>query len=253
MTPPRGSSIRREGWTIPRPDEDLPGILVVPEGPWALLVLAHGAGAGMEHPFMESITRALAARGVATLRYPFPYAAAGRRRPDPEPILRGAVAAAMAEGAVLAGALPAGPTPSSPSAGGPLPLFAGGKSMGGRMTSLAAAAGDLDGISLSGIVFLGFPLHPAGRPGSSRGEHLAQTRVPLLFLQGDRDPLAELGLLRPVCVGLGSRAVLHVEEGADHGFHLRKRSGRTDDGVLESLADRAAAWMAEVGGIRPPT
>ncbi len=230
---------RREPRTIPHRGGDLPGLLVAPDAPQALLVLAHGAGAGMEHRFMEEIAGALAARGVATLRFQFPYTAAGKKRPDPEPVLRGAVAAAVAEGAALAAALAPGSRP--------LALFAGGKSMGGRMTSRAAAAGDLDAIPLSGIVFLGFPLHPAGRPGTDRAHHLADTKVPLLFLQGDRDTLADLDLLRPVLEPLSSRATLHVEEGADHGFHVLKRSGRTDREVLESLAERAVGWMEAVG------
>jgi uncharacterized protein len=235
---------RREPRTIPHSGGDLPGLLVAPDAPRALLVLAHGAGAGMEHRFMEEIAKALATRGIAALRFQFPYTAAGKKRPDPEPVLRGAVAAAVAEGAVLAGEL----APDS----APLPLFAGGKSMGGRMTSRAAAAGDLDGIRLSGIVFLGFPLHPAGRPGTDRADHLAHTRLPLLFLQGDRDALAELDLLRPVLEPLGPRATLHVEEGADHGFHVLKRSGRTDSEVVESLAERAVEWMeGTVPGTHP--
>lgn len=228
--------------TIPRAEGALPGLLLTPDAPQALLVLAHGAGAGMEHRFMEAIAGALGRRGIATLRFQFPYSAAGKKRPDPEPVLRGAVTAAVAEGAARAVAMARGPDP--------LPLLVGGKSMGGRMASRAAAAGDLDELPVAGIVFLGFPLHPAGRPGTSRGDHLATTRLPLLFLQGDRDALADLDLLRPVLEALGPRATLHVEEGADHGFHVLKRSGRSDPEVVESLADRIVAW--EGGGLMEP-
>jgi len=220
--------------TIPNPEgEDLPGILISPDDSRALLVLAHGAGAGMEHAFMEAMAGQLAAEGVATLRFSFPYMARGSKAPDRQPVLLAAVEAAVAEGARMAGGRP---------------LFAGGKSMGGRMTSLAAAGGGLEECGLRGLVFFGFPLHPAGRPSTPRGDHLAGVGLPLLFLQGDRDALADLDLLRPVVAELGSRAVLHVEEGADHGFHVLKRSGRTDAEVLGSVAGTAARWMEARGG-----
>src|SRR5262245_19601383 len=179
----------------------------------------------MRHAFMESLAGALAQQGVATLRYEFPYAASGSRRPDPRPVLDETVAAAAAEARRLAGELP---------------LLAGGKSMGGRMTSHAAAEGRLEGVR--GIVFFGFPLHPAGRPGSERAAHLADVRLPLLFLQGTRDALADLALLRPVCAGLGAAATLHVIEGADHGFHVPKRSGRSDADVIAELAAETARF-----------
>ena len=181
----------------------------------------------MRHPFLAGIAAALARRGVATLRYEFPYAAAGARRPDPRPVLVETVAAAAAEAARLAGGLP---------------LFAGGKSMGGRMTSHAAAEGRLAGVR--GLVFLGFPLHAAGKPGTERAAHLDGVALPLLFLQGTRDALADLALLGPVCERLGPRAELHVIEGADHGFHVPKRSGRTDAEVLEELAGEVARFAA---------
>jgi predicted alpha/beta-hydrolase family hydrolase len=179
----------------------------------------------MRHAFLEAIAAALAQRGVATLRFEFPYAAAGARRPDPRPVLIETVAAAAAEAGRLAGGLP---------------LFAGGKSMGGRMTSHAAAEGRLD--TVRGIVFLGFPLHPAGKPGHERAEHLARVAQPMLFLQGTRDALADLSLLRPICERLGPRARLHAIEGADHGFHVPKRSGRSDADVIDELAAEIASW-----------
>jgi predicted alpha/beta-hydrolase family hydrolase len=182
----------------------------------------------MRHPFLEAVAAALARRRVATLRYEFPYAAAGSRRPDPKPVLVETVAAAAAEAQRLAGGLR---------------LLAGGKSMGGRMTSLAAAAGRLEGVR--GIVFLGFPLHPAGKPGTERADHLASVEAPMLLLQGTRDALADLALLRPVCQALGPRARLCVIEGADHGFRVPKRSGLRLAEVIETLAEETARFAAE--------
>ena len=184
------------------------------------LVLAHGAGAGMRHAFLEAVAERLAARRIATFRYQFPYMEAGRRAPSPKPVLLATVRAACARAAER--------WPE-------LPLLAGGKSMGGRMTSLAAAAEPLPGVR--GLVFLGFPLHAAGKPGSERGEHLAQVALPLLFLQGTRDKLAELELVRPLCADLGSRATLHVVEGGDHSFKVLKRSGRSEAEALDEVAD----------------
>jgi len=201
------------------------GLLLAPARPVVFYVLAHGAGADMRHAFLESIAHKLAARDVATLRYQFPYTENGSRRIDPEPRLLATVRAAVAAGRALAG---------------DVPLIAGGKSMGGRMTSRAAAAAPLEGVR--GIAFLGFPLHPAGRPSVSRAEHLAKVGCPLLFLQGSRDALSDLTLLAPVVGRLGPRATLRVIEGADHGFHVLKRSGRTDDEVLDELADAVAGW-----------
>ena len=195
------------------------GLLWLPDGATSLLALAHGAGAGMRHAFLDAIAGALARCRVATLRFEFPYAAAGARRPDPKPVLLETVCAAVAEAARLASGLP---------------LFAGGKSMGGRMTSQAAADGRLEGVR--GIVFLGFPLHPAGKPGTVRADHLTAVGQPMLFLQGTRDALADLALLAPICEKLGPRARLHRVEGADHGFHVLRRSGRSDADVIEELA-----------------
>ena len=203
----------------------VPGILIRPSDAWVLYVLAHGAGAGMRHRFMESIAQALAGRGIATLRYQFPYMTAGGRRPDPPPVLQATVRAAVGEAGRIA--------PD-------LALVAGGKSLGGRMTSGAAAREPLPGVR--GLVFLGFPLHPARQPGDSRAEHLGAVTVPMLFLQGTRDELADLGLITAVCRRLGSEATLHVVESADHSFEVLKRSGRTGTEVLEELAVAIERW-----------
>ena len=210
---------------------EVSALLVSPARPDALYVLAHGAGAGMRHAFMETMAARLAARGVATLRYQFPYVENGSRRIDPEPLLLDTVRAAVAMGREAAGGVT---------------LIAGGKSMGGRMSSRAAAASPLEDVA--GLAFLGFPLHPAGQPGISRAEHLAKVPVPLLFLQGTRDTLAELPLLRPVVDTLGARATLHIVEHADHMFHVLKKSGRTDEQVLDELADTVASWSGKLGG-----
>lgn len=197
-----------------------------PDDAEACLVLAHGAGAGMRHAFMHAIASALGHAKIATLRFQFPYMEASARRPDPPSVLHATVHASVARSIELAGALP---------------VFAGGKSMGGRMTSLAASTTEL--ASVRGVVFFGFPLHPAGEPSDARAAHLFDVRAPMLFLQGTRDALAELSLLRPVVDRLGSRATLHVVDGADHGFAVLKRSRRTDAEVIDELASTAAAWM----------
>jgi hypothetical protein len=202
-------------------------LLVRPEDARSLLVFGHGAGAGMRHRFMEEMSARLAAAGVATLRYQFPYMETGSRRPDARATLLATVRAAV---------------DCAGEAAPDLPLLAGGKSMGGRMTSLAAAEAGLPGVR--GLVFFGFPLHPAGRPSTQRAEHLARIHLPLLLLQGERDQLAALDLLRPLCAGLGARATLHVIPTADHGFHVLKRAGRSDADVLEEMARTVAAWSA---------
>jgi uncharacterized protein len=202
------------------------GLLLRPANAWALYVLAHGAGAGMRHRFMESIAAVLAERGVATLRYQFPYVEAGSRRPDPPGVLEATVRAAVAAARA-----------SAPE----LPLVAGGKSLGGRMTSNAMARRPLEGVR--GLVFLGFPLHPPRRPGVTRAEHLGRVESPMLFLQGTRDDLADLGLITSVCAGLAPRATLHVVEGADHSFGVLKRSGRTGGEVMEELALAITEWV----------
>lgn len=192
-------------------------------------MLAHGAGAGMRHPFMVEIAEALAARHIATLRWEFPFMAAGKARPDPAPKAEAAAREVWDASRALAKGLP---------------RFAGGKSFGGRMTSRAHAAQPLDG--LCGLVFLGFPLHPPEKPGVERAEHLAQAAGPMLLLQGTRDDLARLDLLRPVVVGLGSRATLHVVDHADHGFDVLVRSGRTHAQVIDELAETIAGWISSV-------
>jgi uncharacterized protein len=202
-------------------------LLTRPESARRLLVFAHGAGAGMRHRFMQDMSARLAAAGIATLRFQFPYMEAGGRRPDARPVLLATIRAAMA---------------AAHTAAPELPLLAGGKSMGGRMTSLAAAEAPLPNVR--GLVFFGFPLHPAGRPSTERAEHLERVELPILFLQGERDKLAELDLLRPICAGLGARATLHVVPTADHGFHVLRSSGRSDGEVLEDLARTVAAWAA---------
>ena len=202
------------------------GLLVRPEDAWALYVLAHGAGAGMRHRFMEGIAAALADRGIATLRYQFPYFETGSRRPDPPGVLEATVRAAVSAARECAPALP---------------VVAGGKSLGGRMTSNAMARRPLEGVR--GLVFLGFPLHPARQPGTTRAEHLGRVEAPMLFLQGTRDDLADLGLITSVCAGLGPTATLHVVEGGDHSFGVLKRSGRTDAEVMDELARTTTEWV----------
>jgi uncharacterized protein len=208
-------------------DCQVAALLLRPAGARCLYVFAHGAGAGMQHRFMEAASARLAGHGIATLRYQFPYMEAGSRRPDSRATLLATVRAAVR----LASA-----------AAPDLPLLAGGKSMGGRMTSQAAAEAPLSGVR--GLVFFGFPLHPAGRPSTERADHLGNVRLPMLFLQGERDKLAEIDLLRPVCAGLGECATLRVVPEADHSFHVPKRSGRSDDEVLEELAGIVAQWSA---------
>lgn len=181
----------------------------------------------MRHPFMETIAGLMADRRLATFRYQFPYMEQGRRRPDPQPLLLATVRSALAAAAA-----------ERPG----LPTFAGGKSMGGRMTSLAAVATPLE--SVRGIVFFGFPLHPAGKPSTERAAHLAAVGRPMLFLQGTRDRLADLDLLRPVCEKLGPAASLHIVAGADHSFHVLKRTGRSTAEVLEELVEATAGWTA---------
>jgi predicted alpha/beta-hydrolase family hydrolase len=203
------------------------GLLLQPPEPRYLYVLAHGAGAAMRHRFMEAIAGALAGRGVATLRYQFPYTEAGRRSPDPPGVLQATVRAAVAAAA--------GHAPG-------LPLLAGGKSLGGRMTSSAAARGNLSGVR--GLVFLGFPLHAPNRRGIERAEHLDAVQLPMLFLQGTRDALADLDLMRTVTTRLGPRATLHVVEGGDHSFGVLKRSGRSEAEVLAELGDTIVEWAS---------
>lgn len=203
-----------------------PGLVIRPVGARALYVVAHGAGAGMRHAFMAEVAAALALHGVATVRWEFPFMAAGKSRPDRAEIAEAAVREVWSAARVRFGELA---------------MFAGGKSFGGRMTSRAHAAAPLDG--LRGIAFLGFPLHPPDKPGTERADHLAQAAGPLLFVQGDRDALAELPRLSPAVRKLGARATLHVVRAADHGFDVLVRSGRTRADVLEEVAITVANWI----------
>ena len=208
---------------------EVSALLLHPEKARRLLVLAHGAGAGMRHPFLEKLSGELAGVGVATLRYQFPYMEQRRRIPDSPAVLTATVAAAVRA--------------ASEAAPG-LPLFAGGKSMGGRMTSHAAAQSLLDGVR--GLVFYGYPLRPPSRPGTSRADHLPKVSVPMLFLQGTRDTFADLKLLRPICEKLEPRATLHVIDNADHSFHMPKSSGRSDAEVLKELVETTVGWADRV-------
>lgn len=204
-------------------------LLTKPVRPSACFVFAHGAGAGMMHSYMEAVAAGLGARSVATLRYQFPYMEKGSRRPDPPAVAQATVRAAVdAAARVLPG----------------VPLIAGGKSFGGRMTSQAQAKQALAGVR--GLAFFGFPLHAAGKPSTERAAHLAEIRIPMLFLQGTRDKLAEPDLLRPVIEGLGARATLHLVDGADHSFHVPARSGRRDDDVMREVLDVFVAWVARI-------
>lgn len=205
--------------------ESVSGLLLRPEGAKTLYLFAHGAGAGMTHKAMESNAQGLAQRGIATLRYQFLYMEKGSKRPDPPRLAHAVVRAAAAEALKLA--------PD-------LPLFAGGRSFGGRMTSQAQADEPLPGVL--GLAFLGFPLHPAGRPGIERAEHLTRVQVPMLFVSGDRDALAELELLKPVVAGLGDRATLHMVEHADHSFKVAAKSGRTAADAEADALDALAEW-----------
>src|SRR5262245_17351845 len=192
----------------------------------ACYVLAHGAGAGMAHPFMASVADGLAQRSIATLRYQFPYMERGAKRPDAPAVAQAAVRAAVAEAARL---LPG------------LPLFAGGKSFGGRMTSQAQGQSPLPGVL--GLAFLGFPLHPPGKPSDERAKHLFEVRIPMFFLQGSRDDFADMALLEPLVDRLGPRATLKVLADADHSFHVSARSGRNDAEVRSEMLDALAGWI----------
>lgn len=216
---------------IETPQGAVSGLWLDPPGADCVYVLAHGAGAGMTHSFMAAMALAFAEAGVATLRYQFPYMEARAGRPDSPAVATAAVRAATLAAEQLAGARP---------------LFAGGKSFGGRMTSTAQADSPLAGVS--GIVFLGFPLHPAKRPAIGRAEHLGQVRIPMLFLQGTRDELAETELIRGVVAGLPRTATLHEIDGADHAFAVLKRTGRTNQEIIVELARVASNWMRSVAG-----
>ena len=208
---------------------EVSALLVGPANPRWLLVLAHGAGAGMRHPFLGALAHELSAVGIATFRYQFPYMEQRRRAPDRPPVLTATVAAAVH---------------AAPQAAPGLPLLAGGKSMGGRMTSTAASQQPLD--QVRGLVFFGFPLHPPNQPGTKRADHLTKVMVPMLFLQGTRDTFADLGLLRPVCAKLSPQPTLHIIESADHSFHMLKSSGKSDAEILRELAQTTATWASSL-------
>ena len=208
-------------------DQPISALLQTPPESRACYVMAHGAGAGMAHPFMASFANHLAEHGVATFRYQFPYMERGSKRPDPPKVAQATVRAAVAATSRLVPGLA---------------LFAGGKSFGGRMTSQAQAAAPLPGVL--GLVFVGFPLHPAGKPSDERAAHLSKVHIPMLFLQGTRDELASLELLHPVVARLGRRATLHLMDDADHAFHVPARTRRTDAQVRLEMAAAAAEWIA---------
>jgi uncharacterized protein len=230
------SSIPAESITITG-DHDIgvSGLLQTPPQPRACYVLAHGAGAGMKHRFLGAVATELSQRGIATLRYQFPYMERSAKRPDPPHIAHAAVRAAVA---AASQALPG------------VALIAGGKSFGGRMTSQAQAKTPLPGVR--GLAFLGFPLHPAGKPSQDRATHLFDVHIPMLFLQGTRDTLAQLDQLEPVCEALGARATLQLFADADHSFHVPARSGRSDAQVLGEVLDALAAWTDRVVSAPPP-
>jgi len=207
--------------------QQVSALLQAPHDARACYVFAHGAGAGMTHPFMSAIADELASRAIATLRYQFPYMEKRSKRPDSPKVAQAAVRAAVEEAAQR---LPG------------LALVAGGKSFGGRMTSQAQAASPLPGVR--GLAFLGFPLHPAGAPSDERAKHLFDVKIPMLFLQGTRDELAHLPLIESLASELKERATLELFADADHSFHVPKRSGRTDAQVIASLADTLASWIA---------
>jgi predicted alpha/beta-hydrolase family hydrolase len=213
--------------TVPLPGaEPVSGLWLEPDGAAACLVLAHGAGAGMTHRSMAAIAEGLARRGVTTLRYQFPYMERGGKRVDPPAVAHAAVRAAVAEARRRTDK----------------PLFAGGRSFGGRMTSQAQALAPLDGVR--GLIFFAFPLHPAGKPGIDRAKHLSGVEIPMLFVQGAKDPLAELGLLRGVVTGLRERATLALLADADHAFHAPAKLGRKDADVLDAALDDVVDWIA---------
>jgi uncharacterized protein len=225
---PRQVTIRIDGANL------VSGILEVPPQARACHVLAHGAGAGMSHPFMAAVATGLGERGIATLRYQFPYMERGSKRPDAPRTAHATVRAAVAE----AGRLVPG-----------LPLLAGGKSFGGRMTSQAQAIEPMAGVR--GLAFLGFPLHPAKKPSDDRALHLFDVQIPLLFLQGTRDTLADLSLLAPLVDKLGARATLKLFAGADHSFHVAGRSAPADNEIRGNVLDAFTAWVDELLASRP--
>lgn len=230
----RRMPVDAEPLSIALPSSTVSGLLLRPADAIGCYVFAHGTGAGMRHAFMEDMAQALFRRGVASLRFQFPFMEQASKRPDRPEVAHAAIRTAVAEAARRCPAVP---------------LFAGGKSFGGRMTSQAQAAQPL--AAVAGLVFLGFPLHPAGQPATGRADHLSQVHLPTLFLQGDRDALADLGLMRRTVAHLGPAATLHVVAGADHAFHVPARSGRSDADVVAELAEATVRWMAGLGRRTP--
>ncbi len=205
---------------------EVSGKLLIPSKAKFVLVFAHGAGAGMEHPFMENVSSYLADEGVATLRFNFPFTEKKKKSPDPAPILIATIKSAIDAAKKYSKGIP---------------LFAGGKSMGGRMTSMAASKETMDGVK--GIIFFGFPLHAPGKPSADRSEHLFNVNIPMLFLQGTRDKLADLELLKPVVKKIKDKAELFIVEGGDHSFHVLKSSGKNEEDILIEISKKAAEWM----------
>lgn len=212
---------------------EVSAIYLRPKNPKWLLVFAHGAGAGIHHQFMSTASAKLAEQGIATFRFNFPYMENGRKGPDPQPILKKTIRSAVETASGLADKLP---------------LLAGGKSLGGRMTSMAASENKNPLKGVTGIVFFGFPLHAPGRPSAERADHLNEVKVPMLFLQGTRDNLADLDLLKPICQRLGDKATIHIVEGGDHSFRLPKSAGKSDDEVLAELAQTVSTWSGKLPG-----
>ena len=221
--------MNRTDLTVPTTHGDVHALLALPDAARWLYVFAHGAGAGMRHAFMEAAADALNERGIATLRYEYRYISAGTRRPDRAPVLEAQTRDVVAFAAESYASLR---------------IAAGGKSMGGRMTSRAQSAAPLPRVEA--LVFFGFPLHPPKKPSTERAEHLVRVNIPMLFLQGTRDDLADLDLIRRVTTDFGSRATLHIVQGADHGFAVLKRSGRTNEDVLTELADTTSVWLNSI-------
>jgi predicted alpha/beta-hydrolase family hydrolase len=216
-------------FTASKSSGEVSGIIYQPEKQKAFYVFAHGAGAGMNHSFMEKVAGYFADEGVGTMRFNFPYKEKGKKGPDPAPILMETIRSAVKTALKYSG---------------DDPLFAGGKSMGGRMTSMAASDSEKEGMEkVKGIIFFGFPLHAPGKPSNDRAEHLYKIKIPMLFLQGTNDKLANLELLKPVIKTIGRKAELHIIEDGDHSFHVPKSSGKNDEVILKELVTTAAGWI----------
>lgn len=219
-------------FTASKSSGEVSALLDLPENPECIYVFAHGAGAGMQHPFMANVSGALAEHNIAVLRFNFPYTEKNMKRPDPAPVLMETIRSAVNVSREYLNGIPA---------------FAGGKSMGGRMSSMMCASGNSPDIS--GLVFFGFPLHAPGKPSSERAEHLYKVKIPMLFLQGTRDKLADLTLLKPVIEKIGKPAELHIIENADHSFNILKSSGRSNSDVLFEITKLACIWMKKQSGL----